>query len=99
MSPNKDTDYPKHCDTTRVNFLKALQAHLSSHPSSTSGPYVIGKSITYADLVIYQVCHDEQLTQDGRAGLKEYPRLAKLVDAVEGRENIKKFLQSEEYKG
>jgi len=99
FSPNKDTEYPKHQQTTRQNFLKALERHLSSHSLSTSGPYVIGNKITYADLVVYQVCHDENLTQDGRQGLKEFPRLVKLVDAVEGRENVKRFLASSEYKG
>lgn len=52
-----------------------------------------------ADLVIYQIAHDEQLTVDGRKGLKDYPRLVKLVDAVEERPNVKKFLQSDRYKG
>ena len=99
LSPNKDTEYPKHQQGTQQNFLKALEQHLSSHSLSSSGPYVIGDKITYADLVIYQICHDENLTQNSREGLKQYPRLAKLVDAVESRENIKKFLNSSEYKG
>lgn len=60
---------------------------------------MLGQKVTYADFVVYQVCHDEQLTQDGRKGLQEYPRLAKLVEAVEARENVKKFLGSDEYKG
>ena len=50
-------------------------------------------------MVIYQICHDENLTQDGRKGLKEYPRLMKLVDALEGRENVKEFLASDRYLG
>jgi len=79
--------------------LQALNQHLSTHELSKSGPFVIGGKVTYADLVIYQICHDEQLTQDGRAGLKGYPRLAKLVDAVEDRPNVKKFLSSERYLG
>lgn len=50
-------------------------------------------------MVIYQICHDENLTKEGRKGLKEYPRLIHLVDALEGRENIKKFLESDRYLG
>ena len=50
-------------------------------------------------MVIYQICHDENLVQDGRKGLKEYPRLTQLVDAVESRPNVKAFLQSERYLG
>lgn len=58
-----------------------------------------GSSITYADLVLYQVLHDEGLTQDGGKGLGGYPRLRELVDAVEGREGVKAFLGSERYRG
>ncbi|RMZ01738.1 hypothetical protein D0860_07499 [Hortaea werneckii] len=97
--PKKDVEYPRHMAEKRPQFLQALEQHLSSNSLSASGPYVLGHKITYADFVIYQVCHDEQLTQDGRAGLKGHPRLAKLADAVEGRENVRGFLQSEEYKG
>lgn len=99
FSPDKDKLYPEHQKGNRANFLKALNQHLSSHDLSQSGPFVIGNTVTYADLVIYQICHDEQLVQDGRAGLKEYPRLAKLVDAVESRPNVQKFLQSDRYLG
>lgn len=63
------------------------------------GPYVTGKDITYADLVLYQICHDEGLTQEGRNGLKGYPKLVELVDAVEARPNVKAFLQSDRYLG
>lgn len=72
---------------------------MSSNSLSQSGPFVIGNKVTYADLVIYQICHDEQLIQNGRDGLKDYPRLTKLVGAVENRPNIKKFLQSDRYLG
>lgn len=50
-------------------------------------------------MALYQVLHDESLTKDGRKGLKEYPRLVQLVDAVEDRPNIKKFLHSDAYLG
>ena len=99
FSPNKDKLYPEHQKGPRANFLKGLNQHLSSHDLSQSGPFVIGKTITYADLVIYQVCHDEQLTQNGRQGLKDYPRLVELVDAVESRPNVKRFLESDRYLG
>ena len=55
--------------------------------------------MTYADLVLFQVLHDENLTQEGRKGLKDYPRLAKLVEAVEARPNVKAFFQSDRYLG
>lgn len=52
-------------------------------------------------MVLYQILHDEELVQQGRQGLKkdQHPRLAKLVDAVEGRPNVEGFLKSERYKG
>ncbi len=92
--------YPKHCKTTRPRFMQALETHLKTHDLSKSGPYVIGKNITYADMVLYQVLHDENLTQEGRKGIKnDYPRLTQLVDAVESRPNVKAFLESDRYRG
>lgn len=55
--------------------------------------------MTYANLVLYQVLHDENLTQEGRNGMKDYPRLVPVVDVVEGRPNVKTFLESERYLG
>lgn len=60
---------------------------------------MIGQNVTYADFVIYQVCHDEGLTKEERKGLKDFPRLVQLVDALEARPNIKAFLGSERYLG
>ena len=99
FSDNKKEDYPKHCNTDRLRFLQAFETHLKTHDLSRSGPYIIGEKVTYADLVLYQILHDENLTQEGRKGLKDYPRLAKLVDAVESRPNVKAFLQSDRYLG
>jgi prostaglandin-H2 D-isomerase / glutathione transferase len=45
------------------------------------------------------VLHDEELGKGDMKGLKEYPRLAKLADAVRNRPNVKAFLNSPEYKG
>lgn len=60
---------------------------------------MIGREITYADLVLYQILHDEGLVQDGREGLQGYERLVQLVDGVEGRPNIRKFLDGPDYLG
>lgn len=99
FSPDKEKTYPEHQQGTRNNFLKALNQHLSENELSKSGAFIIGDKVTYADLVLYQICHDENLVQEGYKGLKEYPRLAKLCEAVENRPNVKKFLQSERYLG
>ena len=92
--------YPEHCKTTRPRFMQALETHLKTHDLSKSGPYITGKNITYADMVLYQILHDENLTQEGRKGIKnDYPRLTQLVDAVESRPNVKAFLESDRYRG
>ena len=99
FSPNKGEDYPEHCKKVRPRFLQGMETHLKTHDLSKKGPYIIGQSVTYADFVIYQILHDENLTKDGRAGMKDYPRLIQLVDAVESRPNVKAFLQSDRYRG
>ncbi|KAL9079703.1 MAG: hypothetical protein Q9157_001429 [Trypethelium eluteriae] len=99
FSDGREQTYGDYCRNTRPVFLKGLERHLESHSTSTSGSFVLGQKISYADLVLYQICHDDQLTQDGRAGLKEYPRLSQLVDAVENRPNVKEFLASDRYLG
>lgn len=63
------------------------------------GPFVAGTEITYADLVLFQVLHDENLIKDDRKELKEYSRLVRLVDAVKNRPNVKKFFNSDAYLG
>ncbi|KAL8671809.1 MAG: hypothetical protein Q9168_003693 [Polycauliona sp. 1 TL-2023] len=99
FNPNKEETYPKHQQTARKDFLQAFEMHLTKHENSTEGPYVIGKTFTYADMVIYQVMHDENLTQDGMKGLQEYPRLGQLADTVERRPNVKAFRESDRYLG
>ena len=98
FADNKET-YPEHQRTVRPRVLNALEMHLKTHELSKSGPYITGKNMTYADMVLYQVCHDEGLTHEGRKGLKDHPRLVELVDAMEERPNIKAFLQSDRYLG
>ena len=99
FADNMKEKYPEHCKSVRPCFLQALETHLKTHDLSRSGPYIIGKKVTYADLVLYQVLHDENLVQEGRKGLRDHPRLVQLVDAVESRPNIKAFLESDRYLG
>ncbi|KAI9642347.1 hypothetical protein NHQ30_009151 [Ciborinia camelliae] len=80
-------------------YLDSIETHLESSELSQKGPFINGTEITYADLALYQLLHDESLVQDGRRELEEYPRLVQLVDAVEGRLNIKEFLCSDAYLG
>lgn len=99
FSDNQAADYQKHIEGNRKKYINAIETHLKRSDLSRRGPFVIGNEISYADLVLYQVLHDENLVQDGRKGLQGYQRLVKLVDAVEARPNIKKFLNSADYLG
>jgi len=92
-------DYPKHQQGDRNRFLKAIETHLKGSDLSSRGPYIIGNEVTYADLVLFQLLHDENLIQDGRKGLQGYSRLIQLVNAVQNRPNIKKFFNSDAYLG
>lgn len=99
FSDNQKETYPKHCNGDRAHYLKAIETHLKGSDLSQRGPFIIGNDFTYADMVLFQVLHDENLIQDGRAGLKDYPRLAQLVEAVQARPNIRKFFESDAYLG
>jgi glutathione S-transferase len=99
FNDDRDTMYSKHCKDKRPTFLQGLEKQLNSHDASLSDPYVVGNAITYEDLVLFQICHDENLIQDDRAGSKGYPRLVKLIDAVDSRPKIKAFMESSRYQG
>ena len=97
--PNQREVYPKHKEGDRKRFLEGLQAHLTSNALSKAGPFALGQVFTYADIVLYQIAHDEGLVGEGGEGLQQYPRLRQLVNAVEERPNIKAFLASDRYRG
>jgi hypothetical protein len=60
---------------------------------------VLGHAADANRLRRIQVLHDEELGKGEMKDLKEFPRLAKLADAVRNRPNVKAFLNSPEYKG
>jgi glutathione S-transferase len=99
FSPDKETAYPKYCETNRVRYMTALEGHLSSSDYAAKGPFVLGDRITYADFVIYQVLHDDGLTKEGNEVLAGYPKLKDLVQVMEARPNIEAFLRSDRYLG
>lgn len=58
FSNNQKVDYPKH-QGDRNRFMKAIDTHLRGSDLSRRGPFLIGNEITYADMTLYQVLHDE----------------------------------------
>lgn len=99
FSTNRTDDYTRHCEHTRPRYMKALERHLTENRFANRGPFVAGQKFTYADIVLYQLLHDEELAKGDLDGLEHYPRLKKVVEAVTARPNIKAFLESDEYKG
>ncbi len=53
----------------RLCLSNALEQHLKRGKLSQNGPFVLSDRITYADFIIYQVCHDEGVTKNGRKEL------------------------------
>jgi len=96
FSANRKEEYGRHCEQNRPRYMKALERHLNE---AKRGPFVAGKKFTYADMVLFQVLHDEELGKGQMEGLGDFPRLREVVDAVRSRPNVKAFWASEEYKG
>lgn len=61
FSDNQKEDYPRHQQGDRKRFLNAIETHLKGSDLSSRGPYVIGNEMTYADFVLFQLLHDENL--------------------------------------
>ncbi|CAE7083318.1 unnamed protein product [Rhizoctonia solani] len=85
-------DLKYHKSFTAPKFAAALNAHLSTNPLSSGGPFVLGNEITYADFVIFQIAHDEDWV-----GLDANPRLNELIQAVKARPRLAEYLKSDRY--
>jgi hypothetical protein len=68
FSDNLKDDYPKHQQGDRT-----IETRFQGSELSKRGPYVIENEDT--DLVLFQLCLDENLIQDRRKGLQGYPSL------------------------
>lgn len=82
---------PAHRASDLPRYLSALETHILRR---SKGPFVLGERITYADILIFQILHDE-----GFEVVQDSPALKRLVDAVKARPNVAKYLQSERYYG
>ncbi|QRW25459.1 glutathione S-transferase [Rhizoctonia solani] len=85
-------DLKHHKSFIGPKFASALNAHLSANPLSSRGPFVLGKDITYADFVIFQIAHDEDWL-----GLDTNPRLNELVQAMKARPRLVEYFKSDRY--
>ncbi|ORX89407.1 putative glutathione S-transferase [Basidiobolus meristosporus CBS 931.73] len=56
------------------------------------GPYFLGDNFTYADILAYQIVHDEELLDK----LQKYPNLVRLKDAVEARPRLAEYFSQRE---
>lgn len=99
FSANQKEDYARYCEQARPRYLDGLERHLTENELASGGPHVAGAKFTYADMVLFQLLHDEELGKGDLSGLQGYPRLREVVEAVRGRPNVKAFLESEDYKG
>ncbi|KAF8608248.1 glutathione S-transferase-like protein [Ceratobasidium sp. AG-I] len=86
----KEAEY--HKNFTVQKYASALNTHLSTNPLSSGGPFVLGNEITYADIVIFQVAHDEDW-----AGLDGNPRLNELIQGVKARPRVAEYMKSNRY--
>ncbi|CAE6476801.1 unnamed protein product [Rhizoctonia solani] len=93
LGPKQTQDDLKHHKSfTALKFASALNNHLSTNPLSSGGPFVLGKEITYADFVIFQIAHDEDWV-----GLDANPRLNELVQAMKARPRLAEYFNSDRY--
>lgn len=79
----------------KLEYIKGVEGHLATNPLSLGGPYTLGKTITYADFVLYQIYHDER--EIGGIDLSTAPHLKALVEAMEARPNIAAYFKSDRY--
>ncbi|CAO3685857.1 unnamed protein product [Umbelopsis vinacea] len=73
----------RHIQTKRHHFLAAAEALLSQ----TSGPYLLGDKITYADFLLFSNARDEYTA----AKLVEYPHIHSLGNALAKRTNVRQY--------
>ncbi|CAE6458308.1 unnamed protein product [Rhizoctonia solani] len=93
LGPKENQDDLKyHKSFTVPKFASALNTHLSTNVLSSGGPFVLGKEITYADFVIFQIAHD-----DDWVGLDANPRLNELIEAVKARPRLAEYFKSDRY--
>lgn len=79
-----------------LEYVRAIEKHLASSPYQ-NGPFILGSELTYADLVIFQIYHDEREVGGKINELLDTvaPKLKALVAAVAERPRIKAYFASD----
>ncbi|CEG82505.1 hypothetical protein RMATCC62417_16568 [Rhizopus microsporus] len=82
-----DEDKKVYAETTFPQTLDTVEQMLSK----SSGPYLLGERITYADfLIFHQLDDDNQAKVDSQ----KYPQLAAFVEAIKSRSSLQKHFNS-----
>jgi len=96
LGPNEDKGpFKNHKDYILNKYVQGIEGRLKTGEFGSDGPFVLGKELTYADLVIFQIYHDER--EVGGIDLSNAPHVEKLVKAVSDRPNIKAYFASDRY--
>ncbi|CAF1432543.1 unnamed protein product, partial [Didymodactylos carnosus] len=83
------TEFEEHLKKDVPKYLVVFEKHLKKY----GGPFFIGKEITYADFMLWQVIHDDGLLKGN--GLDGYPLMQMHANALMKRPNIKKYFASD----
>ncbi|KAK4704129.1 hypothetical protein P7C70_g2087, partial [Phenoliferia sp. Uapishka_3] len=97
LNQNEDgSPFQKHKEFSMPKYVKGVEGQLAKSPYG--GPFTLGETITYADIVLYQIYHDES-KYGGIDDLlaTDAPKIKALVAAVAARPNIKAYFASERY--
>jgi glutathione S-transferase len=93
-NPEKDAAIAKWFDEDLGEWLRKLEKSLVY---SASSGYVLGATLTYADLCIWQLLadyFDERYVPAIQKFLEETPKLRAIVENVKGHEGLRKYLES-----
>lgn len=91
------TPFGKHKSFNLPKYVNAIEKHLATFSTTSGGPFILGSEISYADMVIFQIAHDEKEIGDGITALFDTvaPHFKKLYEAVSQTPNIKAYFASD----
>ncbi|KAK9765489.1 hypothetical protein K7432_006142 [Basidiobolus ranarum] len=81
-------DRAQHVENELPGYLDIVEKLLGKH----EGPFALNDNFTYADIMIYQIVHDEEIL----GKLERYPHLKQLQEAVEARPRLVQYFAKRE---